>query len=284
MLDQDEGLRFTTTPLRRRGLARATATGLTTLAASLVLFSTGARAEEPAAATTEAAPAVAAAPAEDTGPQFPGKFAGNVALISDYVFRGVSQTQEEPALQGGIDWSHESGAYFGTWGSNVKFPGDNSYLEQDIYGGWATTVGDLSINLGAIFFWYPNAETALNYWEFPVKLGYTMDAVTLSAGILYSPDYFGFAGNAMYANLGVAYAMPLPDESPVGVTLDAGVGFTVAEDDVITDGTYVDWGVGAKISAKGTWTNLAVTLRYTDTDIHGDDSDARFVYGVAYAF
>lgn len=282
MLDQDEALRFTTSSPRRRGLARATATGLTALAAGLVLMGSSARAEEPAAA--EAAPAEAAAPAEDKGPHFPGKFAGNVALISDYVFRGVSQTQEEPALQGGIDWSHESGAYFGIWGSNIKFPGDNSYLEQDIYGGWATTVGDLSINLGAFFYWYPNAETAYNYWEFPLKLAYTMDAVTFSGSILYSPDYYGIAGNAMYANLGLAYALPLPDESPVGVTLDALVGFTVAEDDVITDGTYVDWGVGAKIAAKGTWTNLAVTLRYTDTDIHGDDSDARFIYGVAYAF
>ena len=67
----------------------------------------------------------------------PSPFTGNISLVSDYRFRGITQTFEEPALQGGVDYAHASGLYLGNWNSNVSpgagFPGGN--LEMDFYGG-----------------------------------------------------------------------------------------------------------------------------------------------------
>lgn len=86
------------------------------------------------------------------------EFSGNVALTTDYVWRGYSQTNEEPAIQGGFDFAAKSGVYFGTWGSNVDFgtsaaPGKEQ-LELDLYGGWAGEFGGFGLDVGAIRYNY----------------------------------------------------------------------------------------------------------------------------------
>lgn len=99
-----------------------------------------------------------AAPA--AAPQSPHNFTGNLTLISDYRFRGISQTYGKPALQGGFDYSHASGIYVGNWNSNVSqgagFPGGN--LEMDFYGGWKNTWGDLGLDVGALYYYYPGTD------------------------------------------------------------------------------------------------------------------------------
>lgn len=232
----------------------------------------------------EATEGSGAGESEQSGPQFPGKFSGSVTLASDYVFRGVSQTLERPAIQGELDWTHESGFHLGTWGSNVRFEGGDGSLEQDFYGGYATTLGEVAVNVEAYFYWYPSDESEFDYWEFPVELAYEAEPFTLSGTVSYSPDYFGYAGNAVYLNAGVELALPLGDEAPVGISLDGTLGYTRAEYAVLTDRDYVDWTAGGTISANGTWSGLGVGLHYTDSDIHGDDSDARFVATLAYEF
>src|SRR5262245_6966550 len=87
----------------------------------------------PTLASAQAAPAAA--------PASPHTFTGNMAIVSDYRFRGISQTFKQPALQGGLDYSHSSGFYVGNWNSNIDegagFPSGN--LEMDFYGGWKNT-------------------------------------------------------------------------------------------------------------------------------------------------
>ena len=103
----------------------------------------------PAWAQTAAAPA---APASDW------TVTGNLGLFSDYRFRGISQTDKKPALQGGFDVGHSSGIYLGNWNSNVDsamYNGAN--LEMDFYGGYKTTVGDFGLDLGVIYYYYPNS-------------------------------------------------------------------------------------------------------------------------------
>jgi uncharacterized protein (TIGR02001 family) len=77
--------------------------------------------------------------------------------FSSYRFRGIDQTYGQPALQGGIDYSHESGIYVGNWNSNVNsgagFAEGN--LEMDFYGGWKKSFGDFGLDLGAIYYYYP---------------------------------------------------------------------------------------------------------------------------------
>ena len=85
---------------------------------------------------------------------------GNMTIASEYRFRGIDQTAGKPAIQGGLDYSHASGVYLGNWNSNVSqgagFPGGS--IEMDFYGGWKKTFGDLGVDVGAIYYYYPGTD------------------------------------------------------------------------------------------------------------------------------
>lgn len=100
-------------------------------------------------------------------PASPHTFAYNIGLYSQYIFRGLTQTAEEPAIQGGVDYSHASGFYLGAWGSNISWLEDggnykNSSLEIDLYGGYRNTFGETGIgyDVGLLYYWYPGDKTA----------------------------------------------------------------------------------------------------------------------------
>ena len=99
--------------------------------------------------------AAAAAPAT------PPPFTGNVTLASEYLYRGIAQTNGKPALQGGFDYAHPSGLYVGTWGSTISWlsdigPGISAPLELDIYGGYKNSfAGDWSYDVGVLTYNYP---------------------------------------------------------------------------------------------------------------------------------
>jgi uncharacterized protein (TIGR02001 family) len=85
-------------------------------------------------------------------------FSGNVAMASDYSFRGISQTDRKPAIQGGLDLAHPSGIYLGTWGSSVNFgedlsAGQRAQMELDVYGGLRRSVAGLvDLDLNATYY------------------------------------------------------------------------------------------------------------------------------------
>ena len=107
-----------------------------------------------------AVPNFAAAQAADAAPASPHTFSGNVSLVSDYKFRGISQTFAKPAIQGGVDYSHANGIYLGNWNSAINegagFPAAN--LEMDFYGGWKKAWGDWGLDIGAIYYYYPGSD------------------------------------------------------------------------------------------------------------------------------
>jgi uncharacterized protein (TIGR02001 family) len=90
----------------------------------------------------------------------PSPLTGNVTLITDYRFRGISQTIGKPAFQGGFDYAHASGFYLGNWNSNVSsaagYPGGN--LEMDFYGGYKKAFGDFGLDAGLLYYYYPGSE------------------------------------------------------------------------------------------------------------------------------
>src|SRR5256885_17045496 len=90
----------------------------------------------------------------------PSPLTGNATLISDYRFRGISQTYQKPAFQGGFDYAHASGLYAGNWNSNVSqgagFPGGN--IEMDFYGGFKRGVCGLRLRFCVFFFFFPRAQ------------------------------------------------------------------------------------------------------------------------------
>ena len=103
------------------------------------------------AATLIALPVLAQAAPE---PEF--TFSGNAGLFSDYRFRGFTQTDYKPAFQGGFDLAHKSGFYVGNWNSNVSSVAySGASLEMDFYGGYKMSLGDIGLDFGAIYYYYP---------------------------------------------------------------------------------------------------------------------------------
>jgi hypothetical protein len=130
---------------------------------------------------------------------------GNLAVVSDYRFRGISQSYLGPAVQGGVDYAHPSGAYVGNWNSSVSssvYTG-GSGIEMDFYGGWKKSYGDIAIDVGGLYYYYPQAEcnqnnacttsgsTDFNHLEAYFGASWKW----LSGKLFYSlTDYFGLAG------------------------------------------------------------------------------------------
>jgi uncharacterized protein (TIGR02001 family) len=116
-------------------------------------------------ASASACALIAPAAALAQAPSSPHTLTGNMTIASDYRFRGISQTFGEgfnfgPAIQGGIDYAHASGFYLGNWNSNVsgeQYPNGSS-IEMDFYGGWKKTWGDLGLDVGGIYYYYPGSK------------------------------------------------------------------------------------------------------------------------------
>lgn len=210
-----------------------------------------------------AAPAMA----EDS----PHTFAANVAMATDYVFRGVSQSQEKPALQGGFDYSHSSGLYLGTWGSNVSWVQtggykDNSSLELDFYGGYKGAAGPVSYDVGVLQYYYPGDVKAgmPNTDSTEVYLGLGWEFLSLKYYHTVSKHLFGWTGTAGQKTEGSGYV-------DLTATFDLGSGWGVAGHvghQTIKDNSaasYTDWKLGVtKDVGFG-----VVGLSYTDTDAEG---------------
>ena len=132
------------------------------------------------------------------------EFESNVAIANDYVWRGMTQTSEEPAISGGFDIAGESGLYFGTWASNVEF-GDGAALELDWYAGYANELENgLSYDIGYLAFTYPG-EDSLDFEEIYFGLAYSYFGLTYSSGQDSAPDNTEFSVALGETGLGITY-------------------------------------------------------------------------------
>ena len=120
-------------------------------------------------------------------------WSANISAVSDYTFNGLSQTQNDPALQGGIDKALENGVYAGTWASNVDFGGDTN-LEWDAYvGRYQMLTEAVSIDYGIAYYSYHGGDDSSdgNYPEIYTKFGYASDYGNTELNFWYTWDYFG---------------------------------------------------------------------------------------------
>ena len=104
-----------------------------------------------------AALGVAMAPVAQTAH---AEVSANIGVTINYVWRGVTQTDDNAAVSGGIDWGHDSGFYLGTWASNVDFGPGAGEVEWDIYGGYGGSVGDFGYDVGLAHYMYPDTDDA----------------------------------------------------------------------------------------------------------------------------
>jgi uncharacterized protein (TIGR02001 family) len=208
------------------------------------------------------------------------QLSGTVTVVSDYDYRGITQTAGDPALQGSIDWAAESGLYLGAWASNVDFGNccDEDY-EIDLYGGF--TGGDeVTWDLGFIYYLYPGAEPDLDYPEIYAEAGWNW----LSGKIWYSNDFGNTDESSFYYEANGNW------EVADNLGLTAHIGYSDGDAiDVLYVDSYMDWSVGVTY----TLGNFDLGLRYVDgSDLDildgtpGDvsSSEARAIFSVSTTF
>jgi len=150
-----------------------------------------------ALAAAAAVPTLANAQAAAAAPASPHTLTGNLGIVSDYRFRGISQTYLQPAIQGGIDYSHSSGFYLGNWNSSVSGLSYNNGggIEMDLYGGFKKAFGDFTFDIGLLQYYYPKAQYASGdkYDTTEVYLGVAWKWLTAKYSMT-TGDYFGVNG------------------------------------------------------------------------------------------
>jgi uncharacterized protein (TIGR02001 family) len=176
---------------------------------------------------------------------------GTVGVYSDYNWRGITQTSQDPALQGSIDYAHDSGLYAGVWASNVDF-GDccDENIETDLYVGFSGGE-EMTWDVGGIYYLYPGAED-LDFWEIYAGLGWNW----LSGKVSYSSDYANYDETALYYELNGEW------ELPANFGLNAHVGYSDGDGIEIAYGqdNYFDWAVGVSY----TLGHFDLGLKYVD--------------------
>lgn len=195
----------------------------------------------------------------------PVSFSGNVGVYSDYRFRGISQTQEDPALQADVTMKHDSGFKLTAWGSNIDFNNTKSgSTELDITAAYQRELfSKLTGEVGVIYYAYPGSDGDLNYdyVEEYASLGYDFGVASINASLNYSNDFFGESGTSWYPHLSVT--VPLPNS----FALDGGIGRQYIDDEAafgLPD--YTEWMLGAHYDFKGN----TVSIKYQDTDVDDD--------------
>jgi uncharacterized protein (TIGR02001 family) len=213
-----------------------------------------------------------AAHAQDDGPV---SLSFNIGAASDYVFRGVSQTDEHPQVFGGVDATLGSIGYAGVWASNVDF-NDSTDAEVDIYAGVKPTLGAVSLDLGVIYYGYVDAPSGSDYgyWEGKVAASVPAGPATLGAAVYYSPDFFGGTGDAWYYEANGSIAVP-----DSNFTFSGALG----RQEVKGSGDYTTWNLGAGYAFTD---HVGVDLRYWDTSEHGFGKiyDSRVVASLKLSF
>lgn len=210
----------------------------------------------------------------------PAAFAGatgNVGVFSEYLFRGLTQGGSA-AVQGGLDYSHDSGLYVGTWASNIGFAGSDfsgsaggNSAEVDIYGGFAGKAGGLGYDIGAIYYWYSEEDEVGNeYNTFEIYAGLSYGPV--AAKYHYSDSASFLTGDSdadEAAYLLGTLALPITDT----LNFTASVGFYDGDEieDLLGDeDSYTDYSVGLAKTVEGGFT---FTFVIADTDIEFSDGD-----------
>lgn len=160
----------------------------------------------------------------------PHHVSANTGLYSQYVFRGLTQTNERPALQGGFDYAHDSGFYLGTWASNISWfsdlnPGNSVSLEWDFYGGVKKTwPSGLITDVGYLRYEYPGSYPALSPGVFEPNTDEIYAALSWKwANLKYSyavSDLFGVPDSDGSAYLDLTLTIPLPQS--LSLALHAG--------------------------------------------------------------
>lgn len=194
----------------------------------------------------------------------------NAALVSDYRFRGISLSDKDPALQGGFDLGTKSGFYIGTWGSSIENY-EGSELELDVYGGYATSLGELDFDIGILAYTYPGSS-GTTYWEGYTSVGGSAGVVSWTLGAAYAFDQKSIGDDDniyLYLDAGV----PLAD-TPLSLA-----GHIAYEDGAFGDSKW-DWTLGVSYDFE----QFSLGLSYVDTNVNSRTGKGGVVASLSASF
>ncbi|MGV6826351.1 MAG: TorF family putative porin [bacterium] len=191
----------------------------------------------------------------------------NIGASSDYVWRGVSQTDGGAAVSGGLDFAADSGFYLGTWASNVDF-GAGGEVEWDLYGGFGGEAGEMGYDVGVVYYAYPSSDDA-DFAEIYGSLSWGM----LSGGINYT--FYGQNDDGLFDNGDLYYFGALSFDLPQ----DFGLGLTIGHYDFENGGSDADYNhYQADLSKSfGDFGDFTFSLSQSEEEADGDDDLKVFV-------
>ena len=193
------------------------------------------------------------------GPALAQDVTFNLGAQSDYAVRGVSQTEDDPSVFGGVDATFGQ-AYAGLWASNVAFAGDpDTSAEIDLYGGWRATRGAWTLEAGAVAYLYAGQPPGADYdfVEAKVAASRAQGPWTIGAVVFASPDFFGASEEE---------AVYVEANTTVRLTPKLVVSGAVGRQSVSSDFDYTTWNAGMTWSLSD---RIALDVRGWDTDQHG---------------
>jgi uncharacterized protein (TIGR02001 family) len=215
-------------------------------------------------------------------------------ITSDYIFRGISFTQEEPAFQPYLEFTYGI-AYFGIWGSNID-TGDYGPWEVDLYAGIRPKTGPVSWDLGVLYYMYGsradggNFADDLDYVELQILATWAVtDKLALGGKLYYTPDQdiaitetFTVEGTVNYTlpSFTVSGAEWVPTiGGAVGLwssesSNDYPTGYFFPDNSLTQEEDLVYWNAGLKIAVD----KFYMDFRYWDTDLESDNTDERFLF------
>lgn len=208
-------------------------------------------------------------------------WSSTVTLATDYMFNGVSQTQDDPALQASLDYAADSGWYAGAWTSNVDFGGPTN-REVDFYVGKFQQLNkDWTFDYGIAYYTYygGSISDSFNFPELWAKFGYTSDYGLTEFNGWYSWDYFGF--NAEHVVGMVAHTFSLAENHAIRLSVDVSNSF---------DGDQWTWNVDDtsfvhyRVAYQTSWQGFNFEVAAEDTTLDRSTADQRIVASVSRTF
>ncbi len=206
----------------------------------------------------------------------PHSLSANIGVVSNYIWRGVTETDGDPAVQGGVDYDHSSGFYAGTWISNIDWGGSKPSYELDLYAGFGGEVGDFGYDLSTIYYAYPDVDDGgdADFWE--IGASGTWKIATL--GVQYTVS--GDADDAPFDSGDIYWYGKLEFELPKEFSIGATLGY-YDFDATDSEGDYAHWALGLskEVGNFGTF-----SLNYEQNDggedeVLATDDDAKFWVG-----
>ena len=218
----------------------------------------------------------------------PNPFSYNIGLVTDYRFRGISQSRRMPALQGGVDFTHGSGLYVGLWASTVRIirdAGGDGYVELDIYGGYRGKIGEsFAYDVGVLRYQYPNAGLAVTPNTTEIYGAVTFGPATVKYSHGVTDETFGVANSRGSGYLEAAATF---DTGFWGLSITPHIGHQRFRNNSVA--SYTDWslGVSKEIMAglTGSFTVVGTNADDTFYTVGGKNlGRTGVVLGVKYAF